>query len=98
MDSPQAVIARDRVALKLTSHEGAPQKWAEIQLDMGNALFALGEGDTNADSLNGALAAYRDALKELTREGAPLLWAKAQNNLGNTLSRSGKPITRTFLC
>jgi tetratricopeptide (TPR) repeat protein len=57
---------------------------------MGNALFALGERDANADSLKGALAAYRDALKEFTREGAPLLWAKAQNNLGNTLNRLGE--------
>jgi Tetratricopeptide repeat len=60
------------------------------QVNLGNALQALGEHESGTARLEEAVAAYRAALEEWTRERVPLDWAMTQNNLGTALWRLGE--------
>ena len=71
--------------------------WAEIQNNLGNALWKLGEHENGAERLEEAVAAYRAALEERIRERVPLEWAMTQNNLGNALARLGERKNNTSL-
>jgi len=51
------------------------------QMNLGNALAWLGDGESGTARLEEAVAAYRDALKEWTREHTPLQWAETRQNL-----------------
>jgi tetratricopeptide (TPR) repeat protein len=64
--------------------EQVPVVWAMTQMNLGNALRALGECEE-------AVKAYHLALEEMPRERAPLDWAMTQMNLGNALLALGKP-------
>jgi hypothetical protein len=55
------------------------------QNDLGNALQALGEGESGTTKLEEAVVAYREALKERTRERVPLDWAISFGNEGDAL-------------
>jgi tetratricopeptide (TPR) repeat protein len=59
-------------------------------MNLGNALFRLGERQSGTARLEEAVAAYRDALMETTRERLPLDWAAAKMNLGNALQVLGQ--------
>jgi predicted TPR repeat methyltransferase len=54
-------------------------------MNLGAALFRLGERESGTARLTEAVAAYREALKVNTRKNAPLGWAMTQMNLGNAL-------------
>ena len=64
-----------------------PLDWATTQMNLGNALGALGERESGTDRLNEAVAAYREALKEYTRARVPLDWARTTGNQGVALMR-----------
>ena len=83
-------IERRRSLLNLMPRERVPLDWAMTQMNLGNALFSLGERESGTDRLNEAVAAYREALKESTRARVPLNWAATQNNLGLALMRLGE--------
>jgi tetratricopeptide (TPR) repeat protein len=59
-------------------------------VNLGNALWQLGERESGTARLEEAVAAYRAALEERTRERIPLDWAMTHNNLGNALARLGE--------
>ena len=67
-----------------------PLEWATAQMNLGNALRALGEREAGTGRLDDAVSAYRDALKERTRDRVPLQWALSQMNLGNALAILGE--------
>jgi tetratricopeptide (TPR) repeat protein len=60
------------------------------QVNLGNALQALGEHESGTARLEEAVAAYRAALEEWTRERVPLDWAATQVNLGIALWTLGE--------
>jgi tetratricopeptide (TPR) repeat protein len=94
-DALVMTIARNRSLLNLALRERVPLDWARTQNNLGNALSALGERESDTARLNEAVAAYREALKEYTRERVPLQWATTQNNLDLALKllkeRTPKP-------
>jgi tetratricopeptide (TPR) repeat protein len=59
-------------------------------MNLGNALWRLGEREASPERLEQAVAAYRAALEALTRERVPLDWAGTQMNLGNALASLGE--------
>jgi tetratricopeptide (TPR) repeat protein len=71
-------------------HERVPLDWAMTQNNLGAALRALGERESDSARLAEAVAAYREALEERTREKVPLDWAMTQNNLSNALRALGE--------
>jgi tetratricopeptide (TPR) repeat protein len=62
-----------------------PLDWAMTQMNLGNALEALGERESGTAKLEEAVSAYREALKENTRERVPLDWAGTTGNHGEAL-------------
>ena len=56
------------------------------QMNLGNALFRLGERESGTARLEEAIAAYRLALEELTRDRDPLHWAMTQTSIGAALN------------
>jgi tetratricopeptide (TPR) repeat protein len=73
-------MTRDRV----------PLDWAMTQMNLGGALFALGERESGTARLEEAVSAYRAALEEMTRDRVPLQWATTQMNLGRALFALGE--------
>ena len=67
------------------TRDRVPLDWAMTQMNLGNALWTLGERESGTARLEEAVAAYRAALEERTRERVPLDWAMTQMNLGNAL-------------
>ncbi|WP_299952006.1 tetratricopeptide repeat protein [uncultured Ruegeria sp.] len=65
-----------------------PQQRGGAMMDLGIALFTLGERENGTDRLQEAVAAFSAALKEQT--SAPILWALTQMNLGNALRVLGE--------
>lgn len=59
-------------------------------IDLGVALSALGQRESDTARLEEAVEIHRAASKELTRERVPLDWAMTQNNLGNALVGLGE--------
>jgi hypothetical protein len=51
------------------------------QNNLGNALWTLGERESDTTRLEEAVAAYRAALEERTRERVPRQWAQTQDTL-----------------
>jgi len=76
--------------LQEATRDRDPLVWARIQLDLGNALEALGERESGTARLNEAVTALREALQEATRDRVPLDWAGTQMNLGNALATLGE--------
>jgi tetratricopeptide (TPR) repeat protein len=89
MQLSEAVTAC-REALKERGREKMPMDWAETQNNLGSALRALGERQSDPAQVQEAVAAYQEALKERTREKVPLQWAITQRNLGNALRVLGR--------
>jgi tetratricopeptide (TPR) repeat protein len=91
-DNRAATLAIDRyrALVDATDRAAAPRDWADMQMNLGVALGALGQREAGTDHLEEAVAAYRLALEEWTRERAPLDWALTQVNLGFVLFRLGE--------
>jgi tetratricopeptide (TPR) repeat protein len=85
-----SAIERYKRLLDLRPRARAPLDWAQIQNNLGLALWKLGERESGTAKLEEAIAAYRDALKEWNRTHVPFNWALAQNNLGNALLGLGE--------
>jgi hypothetical protein len=54
-------VAAYRAALEERSRDRVPLEWAGTQMNLGNALLALGERESGAAPLDEAVAAYRAA-------------------------------------
>ena len=85
----QQAIAVLHKALKLRPREEAPLDWAEIQIELGQALRELGERETGTTRLEEAITAFREAFKEYKRPRVPLKWAETQTRLGIALTVLG---------
>ena len=72
-------MAAYRAALEERTRERVPLDWAMTQMNLGTALWTLGERESGTARLEEAVAAYRAALEERTRERVPLDWAMTQN-------------------
>ena len=83
-------VALYRQYLDLSPRERVPLQWATTQMNLGSALWRLGERESGTARLEEAVAAYRAALEEMTRERVPLDWATTQMNLGSALWRLGE--------
>src|SRR5260370_42668809 len=70
--------------------EHNPVGWEMRRINLGTALYDLGEREAGTQHLTEAIAAYRAALLEYTRERDPLDWAMSQNNLGAALTMLGQ--------
>src|SRR4051794_4404262 len=86
----RSAIERRRQILALRPRERMPLDWARTQMNLGNALWALGERESGTGRVEEAVGAFRAALQEWTRERVPLQWAGTQMNLGNALSTLGE--------
>ena len=80
-------MAAYRAALEEYTREHGPFQWATTQNNLGNALLALGERESDTERLEQAVAAYRAALEEFAAEGMSRDRDRAQNNLNNVLQR-----------
>ncbi len=60
------------------------------QMNLGLALWRLGERESGTARLEEAVAAFREALQEHTRARVPLDWAGTQMNLGIALATLGE--------
>ena len=78
-----------REALKERTRERVPLDWAMTQMNLGTALWSLGERESGTGKLEEAVLAYREALKERTRERVPLDWALTQMNSALRFGASG---------
>jgi hypothetical protein len=56
-------------------------------MNLGLALWRLGERESGTGKLEEAVAAFREALKERTRERVPLQWAMSLGNQGVAMIR-----------
>jgi tetratricopeptide (TPR) repeat protein len=86
----RASIGRFKRLVEMTPRERAPRDWVNVQNQLGNVLWSLGERESGTAKLEEAVFAFREALKEQTRERVPLQWAMTQNNLGSVLWRLGE--------
>jgi tetratricopeptide (TPR) repeat protein len=77
----EEAVSAYREALQENTRERVPLDWAMTQINLGNALFRLGERESGTARLTEAVAAYREALQEYTRERVPFRWAATQSNL-----------------
>ncbi|MCF4166545.1 tetratricopeptide repeat protein [Zavarzinia compransoris] len=68
----------------------APQDWAGVQNNLGNALAILGERESGTVRLEQAVVAYRAALEETAQDNAPMDWSQTQYNLGHALQALGE--------
>jgi tetratricopeptide (TPR) repeat protein len=84
------------ISLRRSLAEGASRDERGLALvNLGTALWKLGEREARTAKLEEAVEAYREALQELTRERVPLDWAWAQGNLGAVLEALGARETGT---
>ena len=81
-------VSAYRAALEEMTRDRAPLDWAEIQHELGDALFKLHDRRTTdvfftdkATYLEEAIAAYCSALEERTPEQTPFQWAETQARL-----------------
>jgi tetratricopeptide (TPR) repeat protein len=81
----EAIDLYETQVLALAPRAERPDDWAATQLNLGNALGALGQRQRGTWMLEKAIKAFDCALSECSREKSPLEWAAAQNSLGNTL-------------
>ena len=88
-DALQTAIARNKRLIELSPRARVPLEWAKTQMNLGNALWTLGERESGTARLEEAVAAYRAALEESTRARVPLEWARTQMNLGIALQTLG---------
>jgi tetratricopeptide (TPR) repeat protein len=88
------LVAIESARLLLTLASGMEETGAAL-VDLGVALTALGERDSDSKRLEEAVEVFRKALLEHTRERVPLEWAMTQNNLGAALRILGERETDT---
>jgi tetratricopeptide (TPR) repeat protein len=79
------VIAGYNAALAVVGKEEAPERWSDLQHDLGLAFAAQPSG-TRAQNLRDAIDAFRAALSVRTRDAYPHKWAATQSELGLVLS------------
>ncbi len=72
-----------REALTLVPFERFPDKWADMQNDLGNALSILGGREIGNARLLEALVEVEKTTKVWTRDKQPEKWAMAQHTTGN---------------
>jgi tetratricopeptide (TPR) repeat protein len=82
-----AAVAWQRLLVERPADRAERARW---RVQLGLALWRLGEREAGTARLEEAVAAYRAALEEYTRERVPLDWAMTQNNLGNALRALGE--------
>jgi hypothetical protein len=83
-------IEHFRGLVRIISRKADPLDWAEMQVNLGNALQTLGAREGGTARLEEAVTVYHSALEERTRERVPLDWAMTQNDLGNVLQVLGE--------
>ena len=89
--SPLDAIACFDAALCVITKEESPQRWADIQIDLGRNHFDVKEsdydgnfeGDYLSKHKNEAILCYENALSVFTINDCPEKWAKIQYGLGN---------------
>jgi len=86
----RSAIDRGIRLIALNPRERMPLDWANAQINLGMALWVLGEREAGTAKLEEAADAFRKALKEIPRERVPLDWAKGKNNLGVVLQSLGE--------
>ncbi|QIR38826.1 CHAT domain-containing protein [Tolypothrix sp. PCC 7910] len=79
-----AIVAYETAGIVFTKMK-FPQKWAEINDDLGNAYCDRIGGDW-VQNLEKAIAAFQSALQVYTCEEYPEDWARTQNNLATAYS------------
>ena len=83
-DIPGRIILLEHV-LTLVSRTDFPSLWAELHIELGNALRRNHQGDKRVQLMR-AITCFDIALTMYTREETPTDWAKAQQNRGIALS------------
>lgn len=79
-----------REALKDTSREKTPLKWAALMSQLGNAQQELGALAHDTTRLEEARAAFQEAIEAHLRELDALSWAIVQNSLASVLDTLGE--------
>jgi tetratricopeptide (TPR) repeat protein len=75
---------------KLLALAASDDERGKARINLGLALWTLGERESGPARLEEAVAAFRAALEENTRERVPRDWATTQTNLGTALERLGE--------
>lgn len=78
--------------IKFTRGSGTPNRWAEIQNNLGNAFRLRGERDSSSaghQSLREAIKTLYEVLEIRTRTAAPVSWAFTQADLAQALTALG---------
>lgn len=88
-DALRRAVAMFRAATRGFDRERNAREWARAQMQLGLALFRLGERESGTESLHAAIEANQEVL-QLGRDVAPADWSAAQRSLGNTLIRLGE--------
>ena len=88
----QKAIAAYEAALRVRTEKDFPVDWAQTQLNLGNAYWALPVGD-RAVNLQKARLCFQAALKVYTESGFPEMHGHAAANLADVESqlRNVKP-------
>ena len=86
----KAAIKAFEEALKVTTLEKFPMKYAITQNNLGAAYAILGQVEETAINCKSAINAYEEALKVRTLEKFPMEYAMTQNNLGATYQTLGE--------
>lgn len=85
-----------RELLKVYDRTETPRLWAQVQIDLGDALeeelFWVSDDNTLLRVFKEASAAYYEALGLFTQDKAPSEWAKIQSRLGDLMSHMGDHI------
>ena len=85
-DALAAAIRLYKQALAAGPRERGPFNWAGTQNNLGTALQALGERESDTARLEQAVEAFQAALLEWTREATGHWHEVAQRNLTRTLA------------
>ena len=72
-----------------------PEYQAAMEVELANALVALGRKERSTEFFERAITGYRAALKVFTREHMPVQWSLTLNNLGMALVALGERETGT---
>lgn len=82
LDALRQAVEAHRAALTVDTRESAPAFWARDQVNLGDALNAIGRLRNSVSDLRAAVSAYTEALSERTRERDSEAWAQARANRG----------------
>jgi uncharacterized caspase-like protein len=87
---PKAIEAL-RAALDGYNRDAFPELWAEVQADIGDALYVVSDRAGGiAGNLREAIAAYEASQEVYVRADHPLAWARAEHSIGSAYADWGK--------